>query len=115
MTKRSQKVFIKDILDCIQKVELYIGKMSKSDFRDNGAMQDAAVRRIEIIGEAAKNIAAGFKKEHKEIPWKDICGMRDVLTHDYFGLNFEKVWKTIKEDLPPLKEKIKAILNDMGD
>jgi len=113
MTKRSQKAFIKDILESIDKVELYIGEMSKSDFRKNSAIQDAAVRRIEIIGEAAKNIAADFKKEHKEIPWKDICGMRDVLTHDYFGLNFEKVWKTVKEDLPPLKEQIKAILKDM--
>ncbi len=102
-----------DILECIQKIELYVGDMSKGDFRNNGAMQDAAVRRIEIIGEAAKNIAADFKKEHKEIPWKDICGMRDVLTHDYFGLNFEKVWKTIKEDLSPLKKQIKSILRDM--
>jgi len=114
MTKRSQKAFIRDILECIQKVELYVGNMTKNDFANNGAMQDAAVRRIEIIGEAAKNIAADFKKEHKEIPWKDICGMRDVLTHDYFGLNFEKVWKTIKEDLPLLKEQVQSILKDMG-
>lgn len=91
MNKRSQKAFIKDIFECIKRVELYVGNMPKSEFRANGAMQDAAVRRIEIIGEAAKNIAVDFKKEHPEVPWKDICSMRDVLTHDYFGLNFEKV------------------------
>ncbi|MCU0653059.1 MAG: DUF86 domain-containing protein [Candidatus Pacebacteria bacterium] len=115
MTKRSQRAFVRDIYDCIRKVDIYVGGMSKSEFRKNDAMQDATVRRIEIIGEAAKNIAADFKKEHKEIPWKDICGMRDILTHDYFGINFDKVWKTIKEDLPPLKDKIKAILKDMRD
>ncbi len=113
MIKRSQKAFVRDILESIQRVDLYVGGMSKDDFRKNGATQDAAVRRIEIIGEAAKNIAADFKKDHEEIPWKDICGMRDVLTHDYFGLNFEKVWKTIKEDLPELKKNIKAILEEI--
>ena len=76
-------------------------------------MQDAALRRIEIIGEAAKNIAADFKIEHQEIPWKDICGMRDVLTHDYFGLDFDRVWRTIKEDLPPLKKNTAALLEKM--
>ena len=113
MIKRSQKSFVKDILESIKRVELYVGDMSKDDFRQNDAMQDAAVRRIEIIGEAAKNIAADFKKEHKEIPWKDICGMRDVLTHDYFGLDFDRIWQTIKKDLPPLKKNIVALLEEM--
>jgi uncharacterized protein with HEPN domain len=104
---------VKDILESIKRVELYVGNMSKDDFRQNGAMQDAALRRIEIIGEAAKNIAADFKIEHQEIPWKDICGMRDVLTHDYFGLDFDRVWRTIKEDLPPLKKNTAALLEKM--
>lgn len=87
--------------------------MTKDDFRQNDAMQDAAVRRIEIIGEAAKNIAADFKKDYQEITWKDICGMRDVLTHDYFGLDFDRIWQTIKKDLPPLKKNIVALPEEM--
>lgn len=113
--KRSQKAFIGDILECIQRIELYIGEMTKSEFWKNTQIQDAVTRREEIIGEAAKNVFADFKKRHPEIPWKDISGMRDILTHDYFGINLEKVWKTAKEDLPPLKKQIEAILKEGVD
>ena len=68
------------------------------------------VRRIEIIDEAIKNIPSGFRNKYPEISWKSVAGMRDKLMHHYFGVDLEKVWKTIIDDIPRLKEEIKEIL-----
>jgi uncharacterized protein with HEPN domain len=110
MTKRNQTIFLQDILESIKQIEGYVLGITQDAFWLNKEKQDAVIRRVEIIGEAAKNVADDFKKEHQCIPWKDICGMRDILTHDYFGVNLERVWKTIKNDLPPLKKEIEKIL-----
>ena len=67
------------------------------------------MKRLEVIGEAVKNIPDDFKEEYPDIPWKKIAGMRDILIHQYFGINLKRVWKTIKEDLPQLKAKITQI------
>lgn len=70
----------------------------------------AVIRALEIIGEAIKNIPASVKRSHKEIPWKDATAMRNKLIHEYFGVNIKVVWKTIKEDIPELKEKMSELL-----
>jgi uncharacterized protein with HEPN domain len=70
----------------------------------------AVMRCLEIIGEAAKKVPAGFRKRHPEVPWVEAAGIRDVLIHDYIGVNLEVVWKTIQEDLPPLKTALLTLL-----
>jgi uncharacterized protein with HEPN domain len=72
-------------------------------------IQDAIIRQIEIIGEASKLISEKIKEKSPSIPWKDIAGMRDKLIHNYFGVDIEAVWKTIKEDIPILKKEIQAL------
>ena len=103
------KLFIEHILDSINKIEMFVNGVTEKNFLDDLKLQDALVRRIEIIGEAVKNIPQEFKEDNKNIPWKDIAGMRDKLMHQYFGVDFEKVWRTVKEDIPNLKEKISKI------
>ena len=71
---------------------------------------DAVVRNIEIIGEAAKNVPEEMKQLHKEIPWEKIAGMRNKMIHEYFGVDIEILWQTIKEDLPKLKQQVEAII-----
>ena len=111
--KKDISVFIQDILESIKLIEDYAKGATKEEFLDkddNLQMKDAIIRRLEIIGEAVKNIPDNFKEEHSNIPWKQISGMRDILIHEYFGVNLERVWKTAKEDLPKLKEAISKIL-----
>jgi uncharacterized protein with HEPN domain len=108
--KKDQLTFIEHILESISLIEKYTDKLSKEDFLKSQSVQDAVIRRLEIIGEATKNINSGFKKDHSEIPWKKIAGMRDVLIHEYFGVDLELTWKTVKEDLPHLKQRLSQIV-----
>ena len=75
--------------------------------------QDAIVRQLEIIGEAAKRISEGSRSKYPEILWCRIAGMRDVLTHDYMGVDLSMVWEVAQRDLPELKRKIEVILREM--
>jgi uncharacterized protein with HEPN domain len=77
--------------------------------------QYAVLRGLEIIGEATKNLSRELKTKHREIPWREIAGMRDKLIHEYFGVNLELVWVTIKNELPELKNQILKILKEIEE
>jgi uncharacterized protein with HEPN domain len=111
--KRDVRVFLEDILESIEKIEEYTANIDEDDFYENSVIQDAVLRRLEIIGEAVKNIPDDFREKHPDIPWKQIAGMRDVLIHAYFGVNLRRVWKVIEEDIQDLKLKILKILEDL--
>ena len=112
--KKNQKILLSDIFGCIVLIEEYVEGLNKEEFLESLKVQDAVLRRLEIIGEAAKKISDDFKKDHSEIPWKNICGMRDIIAHDYFGVNLERAWNTIQKDLPDLKEKVSFILKTIS-
>lgn len=112
MNAKSAKPFLEHILASAEMIDSYIKGRSFEDFSKDVEVQDAVMRRMEIIGEAAKNVPPEFKKRHPEMPWAEMSGMRDMLIHHYFGVSLRMVWDTAKEDLPPLKEKVKKILMD---
>ena len=96
-------VYIDDMLDAVKKGISFVEDISFSEFKVDDKTQFAVIRAIEIIGEASKKIPTEIKKQYREIPWKEIGGMRDKLIHDYFGVDIEVVWKTVEEDLHSLK------------
>src|SRR3989338_2788173 len=110
MRGKNPKIFLEDILESIIRIEKYVKGKTKKEFLDNYEKQDAIIKRLEIIGEAVKNISTGIKKKHPEIPWKDMAGMRDILVHEYFGVIMDRVWDTAKNDIPKLKKQIKELL-----
>lgn len=109
--KKDPKIFVAHILESIEEIEKYSNHATRESFSKMKMMQDAIIRRIEIIGEATKNLPVPFRKKYSDIPWREMAGMRDILIHDYFGVNVSIVWRTIKKDLPKLKAQIEELLN----
>jgi uncharacterized protein with HEPN domain len=107
---RNSKLFLTDILDCMVKIDKFIKGMQYEEFVADDKTSSAVIRKLEIIGEAVKNIPMEVRNKYLEIPWKEMAGMRDKLIHWYFGVDYELVWKVIKEDLPNLKPKFEKIL-----
>lgn len=111
---RSVYLFLSDILENIELIENSTRATSKENFCSDRDMVDATIRRLEIIGEAVKNVPESFRERHKEVPWKDVAGLRDVVIHGYFRVDLETVWRIVKEDIPTLKQKIKKIKDLVG-
>jgi uncharacterized protein with HEPN domain len=111
--KKDPGVFLEHILECIDLIEEYSEGVSEAEFARSTPLQDMIVRRIEIIGEAVKNLPADLKREHPEIPWRDIAGLRDIVVHQYFGLDLELIWDVVKKDIPELKPKILKMMDEM--
>ncbi|MBU0894246.1 MAG: DUF86 domain-containing protein [Nanoarchaeota archaeon] len=107
--KRDTGLFIEDILSSIKNIKEFSKNLDKEKFFKDNLRQSAIVRQLEIIGEAVKNIPDSFRKKYPKIPWKNIAGFRDILSHAYFGINLDRVWNIIEFDLPKLKEEIGKI------
>lgn len=100
-------LYLGHIYDAIETIEQYVGSANYQQFLADKMMIDAVVRELEIIGEATSNLSKHFRSSHPEIPFRDIIDMRNVLIHDYAGVNTLIVWETCKNDLPPLKQAVK--------
>ena len=107
-------VYLKHIRDAIQKIEKYTSKGKASFFKDSKT-QDAVVRNLGIIGEAIRNFPPGFVKAHPEVPWKNIVAMRNIIIHEYFGVEMTIVWDVVRKSLPKLKKQIMALLEDFNE
>ena len=105
--------YINHIIDAISDIEESTKNISKEEFRSNKDVKDATLRRLEIIGEAAKNISENTRKKYSEVEWKKIAGTRDILIHHYFGVDTNTVWDVVKKDIPQLKEKILKIKEEL--
>ncbi len=103
---KRDSVYIYHIRDAIKNLESYTRGLTFKKLSDSILIQDAVVRKFEIIGEAAKNVSEKFKSQHSKMPWREMSDMRNKLVHEYFDVDIEVVWKTIQDDLPKLKKQI---------
>ena len=110
---RDMRLYIQDILESIEAIEEYVQSTTEEQFYRNRQVQDAVLRRLEIIGEAVKNLDEDFRNRYPEIPWKKVAGLRDVLIHEYFGVSLKRVWRVIKIDLVDLKLQISRIWEEL--
>ena len=112
---RDDTVYVKHIRDAGQRIESYLDGVREDEFLEMPLIQDAVIRQIQVIGEAAKRLSAEFRETTSDIPWSDIAGMRDKLVHDYMGVDLEAVWETAIRDIPALMSQLEQVTqNDEG-
>ncbi len=104
------KIYLKHIIDSINLISKFIFGMNKQTFVNNEVVISATIRQLEVVGEAVKNISKELRKKYPKIPWKQAAGTRDNLIHEYFNVDLNQVWETIKINLPELKEKVNQLL-----
>ncbi len=107
------KIRLQHILDAIDEIHKYLIQADLSVFLENSMMRFACIKQMEIIGEASNHLSADLKVKFSDIEWAQIVGMRNVFTHEYFGIDAGLVWEIIKNDIPELKEKIQHILKSI--
>lgn len=113
MSKRKYIHFLNDILASSEKIISLIKNKSANDFARDWIRVDAMIRNLEIIGEAVKHLPEEVKEKHNQVEWKKISGLRDILIHEYFGVNYNILWDISKNKIPGLKRQIQIIIQDM--
>jgi len=112
---RSARIILGDILRAARLVERYTAGVTFEAFEQDTEKQDAVARRIEIIGEAVKQLPGGLREQHPDVPWRDIAGARDILVHEYFRIDLELAWEMVRSDVPDLIPQVERILDGMGE
>jgi len=108
--QRDYRIYLKDILSSISKIDEYVGDFSFQDLIKDSMRVDAVVRNLEIIGEAAKHVPEDIRKKYSFVDWRKISALRDILIHEYFGVDFDILWDIVKNKIPILKNDVKKIL-----
>ena len=110
MSRRNDANFLRDMLDSSREAVSFAQGKKRADLDKDRKLVLAVVHLVEIIGEASGNVSKGFQASHPEIPWPAIIGMRNRLIHAYFDVDLDRVWDTVREDLPPLIAQLEKIV-----
>jgi uncharacterized protein with HEPN domain len=111
---RDTSIYIKDIVAAIDAIGQFTEGIDFRHFCEDDKTSSAVIQKLQIIGEAVKNVPADIKQRYTDIPWKEMAGMRDKLVHQYFRIKMELLWQTIRNDLPALKFSLSEIIDDLN-
>lgn len=106
---RDDRILLGDLLEAITRIERYVAE-GRSRFDADELVQTWVVHHLQIIGEAARKLSPEARDRAPDLPWPQIIAMRNILVHDYFGVNLDTVWSTVESDLPILKSRVQALL-----
>ena len=111
---RVDRLRLLDIIEAIERIEQYASQ-GYAAFNNQELIQIWVVHHLQIIGEAAGNLSDSFRQQHPEIPWAQIFAMRNILVHEYFGVDLNEIWQVVERDLPALKLQIQSLLAQLGE
>ena len=113
MPKREWRFFLMDIKECIDKIIKYTKDMNKNQFLLDDKTYDAVMRNLQIIGEAVKQFPIQIREKYPKVAWKKIAGLRDIVTHEYFGIDEDIIWDVVHKKIPGLKPEIDTIIKEI--
>ncbi len=107
---KDDRLYLIHISECIERIESYVGRSDKQDFMDSTFLQDAVIRNLQVLAESTQRLSDDLKETESGIDWFEIGGIRNVLVHDYLGIDAERVWNILEKDLPALREAVRRML-----
>lgn len=110
MSRHEDRVYLERVLESIERIERFTADMSEVAFRENEMAVDATLMQLVNIGEMVNHLSAQFKEAHANLDWHEAVGMRNQITHGYFEIDPETIWRTCQEDLPILKQRVASLL-----
>ena len=113
MSERDWRLFLMDIRESTRRVLEYVGSMSREEFMRDSKTVDAVIRNLAIIGEAAKKVPADIRRQHPSVEWKKMAGLRDIVIHDYFGIDEDIIWDVVSVKKPELNEQMETLTEEM--
>jgi len=109
---KDDKLFLIHISESIARIEQYLPSR-QDEFMDSSLIQDAVIRNLQVMAESTQRLSDSLKEQHPQVPWRKIAGFRNVLVHDYLGIDLDRIWEIVHKDLPQLKASVEKILNQI--
>lgn len=110
---KDDRLYLIHIGECLDRIEQYTAS-GEADYKNSTLIQDAVIRNLQTLAESSQRVSEALKASHPDVPWRDIAGFRNVLVHQYLGVDLDYVWRVVEDDLPELKKRVDAILQDLG-
>jgi len=108
VSHKDDAVYVEHMLSCIDRIIEYIGN-DKEAFYQSTLVQDAVIRNLQVMAESSQRMSDDLKSQFPSIPWREIAGFRNILVHDYLGIDCDAIWSVVEQDLPELKKVLLSI------